>query len=316
MIISHRARVVAAFATIYLMWGGTFLAIRYAVADIPPLMTMVLRCAAGASLLFAWLAWRGTLVRPARGQWLTTGVAGVLLFLGCHGLLAWAEQRVTSGEAALFMTTEPLLLIALVSVLARQLPSSRVILALALGIAGVGVLTWGEGWSGGLVDRGALVVSALFWAVGTVIVQRGGTPLPAAQSTAMQLGAGAAALLVASLAVGELRGWSVAEVTPRALLSLAFLVVGGTVLGFGAYTWLIRVTSVAAVSTYAFVNPVVALLLAWAVGDGELSARTAVAAALVVGAVAFSREPVRREKREVPALRRPARGGLVAALFR
>ena len=100
MIASHRARVVAAFAMIYLMWGGTFLAIRYAVADVPPLMTMVLRCAAGASLLLAWLAWQGTLVRPSRGQWLTTGVAGVLFFLGCHGLLAWAEQRVTSGEAA------------------------------------------------------------------------------------------------------------------------------------------------------------------------------------------------------------------------
>ena len=136
----------------------------------------------------------------------------------------------------------------------------------------------------------------------------------------MQLGAGAAALLVASLAVGELRGWSVAEVTPRALLSLAFLVVGGTVLGFGAYTWLLRVTSVAAVSTYAFVNPVVALLLAWAVGDGELSARTAVAAALVVAAVVFSREPdaARWEIRGAGDARAAEAGrrGLVAALFR
>ncbi|HJR49501.1 MAG TPA: EamA family transporter [Gemmatimonadales bacterium] len=316
MIVSHRARVAAAFATIYLMWGGTFLAIRYAVADIPPLMTMVLRCAAGAALLFAWLVWRGTLARPSHDQWLTTGVAGVLLFLGCHGLLAWAEQRVTSGEAALFMTAIPLWLIALESLLARRLPSSRVILALALGIAGVGVLTWGEGWSGGLVDRGALLVGAFFWAVGTVIVRRGGTPLPAAQSTAMQLGAGAAALLVVSLAVGELPGWSPAEITPRALLSLAFLVVGGTVLGFGAYTWLLRVTSAAAASTYAFVNPVVALLLAWAAGDGELSARTGVAAVLVIGAVVFSREPARREKRLVEVLRRPARGGLATALFR
>jgi len=325
MIVSHRSRVVAAFATIYLMWGGTFLAIRYAVADIPPLMTMVLRCAAGASLLVAWLAWRGTLVRPSRGQWLTTGVAGVLLFVGCHGLLAWAEQRVTSGEAALFMTAIPLWLITLESLLARRPPSPRVLLALSLGIAGVGVLSWGNGWSGGLVERGALVVSALFWAVGTVIVRRGGTPLPAAQSTSMQLGAGAAALLVASLTVGELRGWSPMEITPRALLSLGFLVVGGTVLGFGAYTWLIRVTSAAAVSTYAFVNPVVALLLAWAVGDGGMSARTGVAAALVVGAVVFSREPARREESEViegttleraiPSLRRTARGGLAAAMF-
>lgn len=293
MIASHRARVVAAFATIYLMWGGTFLAIRYAVADIPPLLTMVLRCAAGASLLLGWLAWQGTLVRPSRSQWLTTAVAGVLLFLGCHGLLAWAEQRVTSGEAALFMTAIPLWLIALESLLARRPPSGRVILALSLGIAGVGVLTWSEGWAGGLLDRATLVVGAFFWAVGTVIVRRGGTPLPAAQSTAMQLGAGAAALLGASLAVGELGGWSPVEITPRALLSLGFLVVGGTVLGFGAYTWLLRVTSAAAVSTYAFVNPVVALLLAWVAGDGQLSARTGVAAALVVAAVVFSRQPAR-----------------------
>jgi drug/metabolite transporter (DMT)-like permease len=234
-------------------------------------------------------------------------VAGGLLFLGCHGLLAWAEQRVTSGEAALFMTAIPLWLIALESLLERRPPSSRVLVALSLGIAGVGVLTWGEGWSGGLVDRGALVLGAFFWAAGTVIVRRGGAPLPAAQSTTMQLGAGAVALLVASLTTGELRGWSPAEITPRALLSLGFLVLGGTVLGFGAYTWLIRVASAAAVSTYAFVNPVVALLLARAVGDGELTARTAVAAALVVGAVVFSREPERHDSVPLtPSAPRPA----------
>jgi drug/metabolite transporter (DMT)-like permease len=291
MMVSTRARVVAAFATIYLMWGGTFLAIRYAVADVPPLMTMVLRCAGGAALLFGWLAWQGTLERPSGAQWRTVVVAGALLFLGCHGLLAWAEQRVSSGEAALFMTAIPLWLIALESLLDRRPPSGRVVLALGLGVSGVATLTWGDGWSGGLTDRAVLVVSALFWAVGTVIVRRGGTPLPAAQSTAMQLGAGALALLIASVAVGEPARWSPAELTPRAGLALLFLVVGGTVLGFGAYTWLLRMTSAAAVSTYAFVNPVVALSLAWLVGDGDLSGRTGVAAALVIGAVGFSREP-------------------------
>lgn len=330
MIGSHRARVVAAFATIYLMWGATFLAIRYAVADIPPLLTMVLRCTAGAALLFAWLAWRGTLEAPSRAQWRTTGIAGVFLFLGCHGLLAWAEQRVTSGEAALFLTAIPLWLVTLESVLLRRLPSPRVVLGLLLGVAGVAVLvSGGEGWSGGLRDRVVLVASALFWAVGTVIVRRGGAPLPAAQSTAMQLGAGALALLVASLAVGELEGWTPVQITPRAALSLGFLVLGGTVLGFGAYVWLLRVTSAAAVSTYAFVNPVVALLLAWLVGDGDLSVRTGVAAVLVVGAVVFSRTPASaladtREKllegstleQAIPALRRRERGGLAAALFR
>ena len=291
MIVSHRTRLVAAFATVYLMWGGTFLAIRYAVADIPPLMTMVLRCAAGAALLVAWLGWRGRLERPTRAQWLTTAVAGAFLFLGCHGLLAWAEQRVTSGEAALFMTAIPLWLVALESLLLRRPPSRRVVLALLLGVSGVAVLTWGESWAGGLLDRAALVAGALFWAVGTVIVRRGGAPLPAAQSTAMQLGAGAVALILVSVAVGEMEGWSPAEITSRASLSLAFLVLGGTVLGFGAYTWLLRVTSAAAASSYAFVNPVVALLLAWAVGDGTLSPRTGVAAVLVVAAVGFSREP-------------------------
>ena len=294
MTASLRARLVGAFAAIYIMWGGTFLAIRYAVADVPPLMTMVLRCAGGAALLFAWLAWRGTLHRPSRAQWLTAGVAGAFLFLGCHGLLAWAEQRVSSGEAALFMTAIPLWLIALEAVLLRRPPSGRVLLSLSLGVAGVAVLTSGEGWSGGVADRVALIVSALFWAVGTLIVRRAGAPLPAAQSTAMQLAAGAVVLLAASAAVGEPAGWSPADITPRAALALVFLILGGTVLGFGAYTWLLRVTSAAAVSTYAFVNPIIALSLAWAVGDGELSARTAMAAVLVVAAVVFTREPKRR----------------------
>jgi drug/metabolite transporter (DMT)-like permease len=234
---------------------------------------------------------------------------------------------VSSGEAALFLTAIPLWLIALESLLARRLPSARAVLALGLGVAGVAVLTAADGWSGGGVDRVMLVASALFWALGTVVVRRAGAPLPAAQSTAMQLGAGAAALLVASVAMGELQGWSFTAITPRAGLSLAYLVLGGTVLGFGAYTWLLRQTSATAVGTYAFVNPVVALLLAWAVGDGDLSARTGVAAALVVAAVVLSRELARARpeeevlegstlERAIPALRRRRRGGLAGALLR
>lgn len=292
-------RLVGAFAAIYLMWGGTFLAIRYAVAEIPPLLTMVLRCGAGATLLLAWLAWRGDLERPSRAQWRTAALAGAFLFLGCHGLLAWAERRVTSGEAALFMTAIPLWLVALESLLLGRAPSRRVLLGLTLGVSGVAVLTAGERWAGGLADRGALVVGALCWAVGTVVVSRGETPRSAAQSTAMQLGAGALVLLATSAAVGE--AWGIlAEVTPRAWLSLAFLVLGGTVAGFGAYVWLLRVTSAAAVSTYAFVNPVIALGLAWAVGDGELSVRTGAAAVLVVGAVVLIRDRRARAARPHP----------------
>lgn len=281
-----RLAVAAAFAAIYLFWGGTFLAIRYSVAEAPPLLTIALRCAGGAALLYLWLLWRGGLERPTRAQWLTSAAAGSFLFVGCHGVLAWAEQRVSSGQAALFMTSEPFWLVLLTSLRERRVPSSTVLGGMLVGTLGVALLARGDGiWSGTPVDRLALIGSALAWAIGSVIARDGARPASAIQSTAMQLAAGGAAVLALSLASGEVAGWDMGRVTQRGVLSLAFLIVGGTVLGFGAYTWLLRVTTPAAVATYAFVNPVVALALAWAVGDEPFSIRTVSAAVVVLGAV-------------------------------
>jgi drug/metabolite transporter (DMT)-like permease len=278
--------VAAAFAAIYLFWGGTFLAIRYAVADVPPLLTIGVRCAGGAALLYAWLFWRGGLEPATRQQWLTSALAGAFLFVGCHGVLAWAEQRVSSGQAALFMTSIPLWLVLLTSLRERRAPPAMVIGGLLLGTLGVSLLVRGNGpWSGSLLDRLALIGSGLSWAVGSLIARDGARPTSAAQSTAMQLAAGGAAVLALSLVSGEMAGWSLERLTPRGAYSLVFLVVAGTVLGFGAYTWLLRVTTPAAVGTYAFVNPVVALGLAWAVGDEPFSIRTIVAGLIVLGAV-------------------------------
>lgn len=281
-----RVGVAAAFAAIYLFWGGTFLTIRYAVADVPPLLTIAIRCVGGAALLYVWLLFRGGLERSTRRQWLTSAVAGAFLFVGCHGVLAWAEQRVSSGQAALFMTSIPLWLVLLTSVRARRVPSATVIGGLMLGTLGVAFLARGNGtWSGTPADRLALIGSGLAWAIGSVIARDGARPASAAQSTAMQLAAGGAAVLALSFLSGELAGWTPQQVTPRGGLSLTFLVVAGTVLGFGAYTWLLRVTTPAAVGTYAFVNPVVALALAWGVGDEPFSLRTITAAGVVLGAV-------------------------------
>jgi drug/metabolite transporter (DMT)-like permease len=283
---ASRLGIVAAFAAIYLFWGGTFLAIRYAVAEVPPLLTIATRCVGGALVLYAWLVWRGGLERSTRKQWLTSAIAGAFLFVGCHGVLAWAEQRVSSGQAALFLTCIPLWLVLLTSLRERRAPSGTVIAGLLLGTAGVALLARGNGeWSGTLLDRLALIGSGLSWAVGSVIARDGARPASAAQSTAMQLAAGGVAVLALSLGTGELRGWSVAEVSGRGAISVAFLVTAGTVLGFGAYTWLLRVSTPAAVGTYAFVNPVVALALAWAVGDEPFSVRTVAAAVTVLGAV-------------------------------
>jgi drug/metabolite transporter (DMT)-like permease len=284
-----RAALVAAFAAIYVLWGGTFLAIRYAVADVPPLLTIAVRCLGGAAVLFAWLRWHGQINRSSAAEWRTAFVAGAFLFLGCHGVLAWAEQRVSSGEAALFMTAIPLWLVLLDAARLRRMPAGRVLAGLGLGVLGVGILAAsGEAWSGTTADRLWLVASALFWAVGSLIARHGARPASVVESTAMQLAAGGVVVLIGSGAIGELAGWSAVQLTARAALAIGFLVLGGTVLGFGAYTWLLQVTTPPAVGTYAFVNPVIALGLAWLVGDGEVNATVMIAAAVVVAAVVLT----------------------------
>jgi drug/metabolite transporter (DMT)-like permease len=274
-----------AFAAIYLFWGGTFLAIRYAVMEVPPLLTIAIRCIGGAVVLYAWLIWRGGLESTTRKQWLISGIAGVFLFVGCHGALAWAEQRVSSGQAALYLTSISLWLVLLTAFRERRLPRGQVIAGLMLGVAGVAVLVSGKSTSGSLLDRLILIATGLSWAIGSLIGREGTRPRSAVQTTAMQLAAGGAAVLALSLLSGELAGWSVHQVTSRGAASLLFLVIAGTVLGFGAYTWLLQVTTPARVGTYSFVNPVVALALAWAVGDETFSLRTILAATIVLGSV-------------------------------
>jgi drug/metabolite transporter (DMT)-like permease len=283
---ASRLTLVAAFAAIYFFWGATFLAIRYAVAEVPPLFTITIRCVGGALLLGAWLVWRGGGERPTASQWLTSAIAGAFLFVGGHGVLAWAEQRVSSGQAALFLTSIPLWLVLLSSVRERRAPQPTIIAGLLLGTLGIALLAKGNGaWSGTLLDRLALIGAGLSWAIGSLVARDGASPASAIQSTAMQLGAGGVAVLALSVATGELSAWSPADITPRGAAAVAFLLIAGTVLGFGAYTWLLRVTTPAAVGTYAFINPLVALSLAWMVGDEPFSARTIVSAAIVLGAV-------------------------------
>ncbi|HEY4647846.1 MAG TPA: EamA family transporter, partial [Gemmatimonadales bacterium] len=164
-------------------------------------------------------------------------------------------------------------------------PQGRVIAGLVLGVLGVAVLVSGKNASGTMLDRLIMIATGLSWAIGSLIGRDGARPSSAVQTTAMQLAAGGLVVVAASLLTGELAGWSVHQVTSRGAASLVFLVLAGTVLGFGAYTWLLQMTTPAVVGTYSFVNPVVALALAWAVGDEAFSARTIVAAAIVLGAV-------------------------------
>lgn len=287
-----RAGVIAAFAAIYVFWSGSFLAIRWAVADVPPFLVIGLRCLGGAAVLFAWLVWRGALQRATGREWLTAAIAGATLFVGCHGVLAWAERRVPSGEAALYMTSIPLWLVALTALRERRSPAIRMIAGVCLGILGIVILTGGQVRDGALVARLALIGAGFAWAAGSLVARDGARPPSSVQSTAMQLLAGGIAVLVASVVLGEPAAWSPAMLTTRSLMALGYLIICGTALGFGAYTWLLRVSSPAAVGTYAYVNPAGALLLGWLLGDGSPMLRTLIAAPLVVAAVVLSRSPL------------------------
>jgi drug/metabolite transporter (DMT)-like permease len=296
---AERWQRIVAFAAIYLFWSATFLAIRYAVTEVPPLLTIAIRCGGGALILYGWLGARGELERTTAAQWKIAAVAGVMLFLGCHAVLAWAEQRVSSGQAALLLTSTSLGLVLLTAARERKVPSPRILLGLAAGIAGIALLARGPGMSGSAGtpwDRIALAACGLSWAAGSLIARHGARPRSAAQSTAMQLATGAVAVLLASLAAGELGGWTPAHLSLRAVGSLVFLIVCGTVLGLWAYTWLLRVTTPAAVGTFAFVNPMVALGLAWLVGDEAPSRHALIAAVLVLGAVVLTQNPSAGEK--------------------
>jgi drug/metabolite transporter (DMT)-like permease len=285
----RRLPLVAAFSAIYFFWGATFLALRFAVAVVPPMLIIGIRCTGGAAILFAWLAWRRELERPTLAQWKTAAFAGLLLFLGSHVSMAWAEQRISSGQAALFGSSIPLWLVALESVRERTMPPGRVLAGIALGIVGVGILAGGSAFnSGTLSDRLLLCFAAFCWAAGSLVGRHGPRPAVATQATAMQLATGSVWVLTASALRGELASFSISDLTLRAVLSLLFLVLCGTVLAFASFTWLMRVASPAAVSSYAFVNPIVALCLGIMVGDDILSSRVLLSAVFVIAAVVLT----------------------------
>ena len=286
----RRLTLLAAFAAIYFFWGATFLAVRYAVLVVPPLLIIVFRCAGGALILFAWLASRRELERTTWAQWRTAAIAGLFLFLGSHVSLAWAEQRMSSGQAALFTSAIPLWIVLMESAKARAMPAARVLLGIALGIIGVGVLAGGSALNAGLPsDRALVTVGAFCWAAGSLVGRHGARPTSAIQTTAMQLAGGAVWVFAASALRGDLAHFSMARLDARTDLALLFLVLCGTVIAFASYTWLLRVASPAAVSSYAFVNPMVALALGVAVGDEALSGRIVLSATLVIAAVALTR---------------------------
>ncbi|HEY6944667.1 MAG TPA: EamA family transporter [Candidatus Acidoferrum sp.] len=283
----HRFTVILCFLAIYLIWGSTYLAIRYAVETIPPLYTAGLRHLTAGSILLCWcLAKR---LRPTWAQIRASIIIGVFFFLIGHGALHWAEQKVPSGLASLLIASEPIWVFLLSAIAARQWHwNGTLLVGISLGLGGVGLLVGRSALAsvpGMFIGSFAVVLSAFSWSVGVVYSRRShlsGHPL---LLSALSLLAGSAQLLLVGTVAGEYHGFSLASVSLRSWLSLGYLIVFGSVVAFTAYNWLMEHYSPTLVATHTYINPIVAVLLGWFLAGEAVTFNVLLSAAMVISAV-------------------------------
>ena len=296
---SNAIKLALAFVAIYVIWGSTYLAIRYAVETIPPLVTAGIRHSTAGAIMLTWAWWRG--FRPTRQQWLAGFVLGALFFLIGHGTLHWAEQYVGSGLAALLIATEPMFILVLAWMMGQQKISLLSALGLGLGVAGVAMLTGAE-----LAVKGAslwallaVLLGSLSWSVGVVISPRLKLPEDALGRTALPMICGAALLLIAAGVTGEFQQTHWASITLRSIFGLGYLITFGSVVAFTSYTWLLQRVPPALVATHTYANPVVAVLLGWLLAREPLTLRVVLASVAILGAIVLIRRGERTAQAKV-----------------
>lgn len=288
---ASRAQIIAAFASIYIIWGSTYLAIRYAIETIPPFIMGGARFLVSGALLYLWARSRGA-APPTKLHWRNAIIAGGFLLLGGNGAVVWAEQFVPSGLTALLVSILPFWLVIIEWVRPpRKRPRGAVLIGLVLGFIGIIVLV-GPGNVSGHGDirpLGALVLilGSLSWAIGSFWSRDAKLPESALLTTGMEMLGGGALLSIVGVLSGELSRFDVHHVSRASAIGLAYLITFGSLLGFTSYIWLLDKVSPARLGTYAYVNPIVAVLLGWAIAGETLSIRTGVAAAIVICAVAL-----------------------------
>jgi drug/metabolite transporter (DMT)-like permease len=285
-------KLLLAFAAVYVVWGSTYLAILFAIETLPPFLMAGVRFVVAGGLLYAWVWATGGGARPTREQWVATAIVGVLLLLCGNGLVVWSETRVASGVTALLVGTVPCWMV-LLDWLRRggTRPSAQVVVGLTLGLGGLVWLIGPDALMGGgrpdLFGAAAVVLASFAWAAGSIYSRQANMPSSPFLSTAMQMLAGGVALLALGLMLGEPWRFTPASFSLRSIAALAYLIVFGSIVAFTAYVWLLRVSTPARVSTYAYVNPVVAVLLGWALANEALTMRMAIAASIIVSGVAL-----------------------------
>lgn len=288
--VATRLQLVLGFLCIYVVWGSTYLAIRVSIDTIPPFMLGAIRFLVAGTLLYGFTRWRGA-PAPTRLEWRNSAIVGALLLFVGNGAVSWSEQRVSSGMASLIVSTVPLWLV-LCEVAMGQRPSLAKWLGVAIGLAGVGllVLPADGNFSHAAVDpMGAIVLSlgSLSWTVGSLFSRSAKLARPAALAIGMQMLTGGTMLLTLSLVAGEWSLPTLQAISGASVLGLLYLIVFGSLIGFSTYMWLLQVASPTAVGTYAYVNPVVAVLLGVLLLGERLPSQALVAMLVIVAGVAI-----------------------------
>jgi len=286
---SFNGKLILAFAAVYTIWGSTFLGIRIAIETIPPFLMAGIRFTGAGVLLYLWARARGAKA-PALIEWRSAAIIGAALFFVSNGGVSWSELRVPSGITALLVSTVPLWFVILEWLWhGGTRPTRKIVAGLIIGFSGVLLLVgpgelFGQG-SIDLVGVGVLMIANFSWATGSLYSRRAKLPSSQLLSAGMQMTAGGVVLLIASLLIGEMRRFDPAAVTLPSWLALSYLLVFGSVVGFSAYTWLLRATTPSRLATYAYVNPVIAILLGWGFGGEKLTLQVFAAAGAIILAV-------------------------------
>jgi drug/metabolite transporter (DMT)-like permease len=285
-----KTRIWIALIALYIVWGSTYLAIRFAVETIPPFLMAGTRFLISGLILYVWRRLAGD-PTPTLRQWRSAAIMGLLLLLGGNGVVSWAEQHVPSGIAALMVASIPLWMVVIDTVRpGGSKPDRRIILGLLIGFGGLALLvaaTQGLTPADRLDTVGilALVLAAFLWSLGSVYSRDAEMPKSSLMGTGIEMLAGAAGLFIAGTLSGEWQALDLAAIRPASLLGLAYLVTFGSLIGFVAYAWLLRNAPLSLVSTYAYVNPVIAIFLGAWLGSEPINAQIIVAALVIIGSV-------------------------------
>jgi drug/metabolite transporter (DMT)-like permease len=306
-----RTKIFWAFAAIYLVWGSTYLAIQIAVKTMPPFFLAATRFLVAGGLIYAWARLQGEPNPPAR-VWRIATLLGTLFFVFGNGLVVWAEQRVPSGRTALLASTSPIWTVMIESAIAGwRRPPARVLLGVAFGLGGLILLAApsdGGAQSVSWVGVVGLMMASLAWAAGSVYAHHHHLPASPAMATGMKMLGGGAQLALLGLVAGDWERLGVANVSPAAWLSLIYLIVFGSIVGFTAFTYLLRVTTPQKVSTASYVNPLVAVVLGWALAGEMITGRMMVGAMVIVTGVLLIRSASPPDAPEIGAADEEADG--------